>query len=1640
MAALSWFFVLTPSTILAVPAPEDIDFGYNFDEQQGGGGLVGETIRILNGNVIEHRRDLRFPSPNSLGLTLDVFYNSRSTTPGAFGYGWSHTYEVSLDPGFAIEAESYLRIIAGDGRALYFNEEEPPGEYRGAFHERSHVTLDGEEYVWHRLDGAKYVFFGSGDNLGKLKRIEDEKGNLLQLEYDSSGRLETVIDNATGRSIIFNYDSVGRVESVSGPVTASVERGIWVSYGYDNGNLTSVTYWDGRGFNYTYADTGHTHNLTRKADKKNHVLNEWSYDGEDRAIYCTSINGKGVSIRYISETSVEVVDAYGTPRIYDLADVGGRKRVSSISGPSVIPYSESNTVRWVYDTDMRLVEVEYGGGSIDQYTDYDERGNPGTVKLAVEEGSALREIHYLYHPWMNVPLTRTEVSVLSTTGNKETIYDYDDDGNAIPNENPTGLISRIIEKGFTRDESGKMVSYEHITVFTYNGKGQLSSISGPRRDVDDITYFFYDSDSGDLLGIERPEIGFTHISGYDAAGKPWAVTDENGRSMSFFDSYMDRPGGEECQDGRHRGFINEVDGGTTTFLFDEAGELKCVTDPDGVTMIYEYDPGHGKLIRITDKEGNYKEYGYDEQGNPEEVSYHDPGGFMTYSMRYDYLHPETPGKLYRMINPDGTFTEYGYDGSGNVVSVNNVAITYEYDALNRLRNVTQSGDVTTSYQYDAHGNLVSVTDPEGRETTYEYDDMGRMLSVTSPDRGTVKYLYDESGNLVQKIDARGIVVQYDYDGLNRLTRINFPDPTRNITFTYDQGPNGKGRLTAMIDPSGESAFTYDARGRLVKKTGAFGGRAYTLRYNYTRGNRLKSITYPSGMTVKYHRNEAGEIERISSTHNALVTDISYLPFGPPKSMAVGNSVEITHSYDLLYRIRAANEGSDNERRYTYDANGNVTNILLPNNTSMNRNFVYDDLNRLVSAGVPRFTTGGIGRETYTYDYDLVGNRLSRQINNEVEEYSYYSGTNLLSGVTGIDPVSFSYDASGNAIAVGDRTLSYNQGARLEETHEGGGPQAHYTYDGKGRRVIKEYDGKTTLYYYDEPGRLIASYDVNEGTETDYIYLGDRVLAKVILPEGDYCEGDSDNDGDVDDLDLDGFASKYGGTDCDQGGPCDSDVDGDGDVDGVDLALIAQDSGRSDCPVEMVYYFDNDHLGTPLRITDANNEVVWEATYAPFGRAEINPALDPVFANNLRFPGQIFDPETGFHYNYHRFYHPGTGRYLRPDPIGLKGGVNLYAYALNNAVNMTDPSGQVVGVAAAIVIARVAIGAAAGAFGGWAAGKVQGNTVAAILGGVAGAAVGGGVGLFFPQASTVVGGTIGSAIAGAFGGTAGGMLGGMARIDEENPQALIEKRLLAGAKGAAKGFIIGIITGGITGGMGTAAVLVGAHILAADLAGIMTATPIGLGLDLLGFGSGADVTAPAAPVGLAVLRPVTADTLLFQYDQNDLTVKRNQCVTVSVVGGKAPYRWSVAPQTRFFLASTETYGLTNTICAKPNACGGALITVTDSNGGVAKLSVREPHHGKWKKCVDYNSFTAVNCTRSTCRDEVVGRYHIVVMGSWHSGKSPPVTKSCDGMSMKLTLAGCSRCGTYYNTRPCNFCPNQCPCTHIAYYKIRKWVCD
>jgi RHS repeat-associated protein len=113
------------------------------------------------------------------------------------------------------------------------------------------------------------------------------------------------------------------------------------------------------------------------------------------------------------------------------------------------------------------------------------------------------------------------------------------------------------------------------------------------------------------------------------------------------------------------------------------------------------------------------------------------------------------------------------------------------------------------------------------------------------------------------------------------------------------------------------------------------------------------------------------------------------------------------------------------------------------------------------------------------------------------------------------------------------------------------------------------------------------------------------------------------------------------------------------------------SGRS------YFYVHTDHLSTPRMIEQpGTDQLVWRWDADPFGTAapNENPAGLGTFTYNLRFPGQYYQAEIGLNQNVFRDYDPLAGKYVESDPIGVRGGIDTYAYVGDNPLTFHDPSG------------------------------------------------------------------------------------------------------------------------------------------------------------------------------------------------------------------------------------------------------------------------------------------------------------------------------------------------------------------------------
>ncbi|MFV0665576.1 RHS repeat-associated core domain-containing protein, partial [Denitromonas sp.] len=265
-----------------------------------------------------------------------------------------------------------------------------------------------------------------------------------------------------------------------------------------------------------------------------------------------------------------------------------------------------------------------------------------------------------------------------------------------------------------------------------------------------------------------------------------------------------------------------------------------------------------------------------------------------------------------------------------------------------------------------------------------------------------------------------------------------------------------------------------------------------------------------------------------------------------------------------------------------------------------------------------------------------------------------------------------------------KTFTHGADGRLRTSTTGAGTVT-YQYDGLGRRVSKS--GPTTLvpggfvrYAYDAAHHLVGEYQADGSPIKEYLWLGDLPVAVI--------HTNPDN-------------------------------------------------------TTTAYALDTDHLGPPRLLTDATRTPRWRWTSPPFG--EVLPEDDPsglgAVTFNLRFPGQYYDKETGLHYNFNRYYDPGTGRYVQSDPIGLDGGWNTYGYVGGNPLSYSDPLG--------LMNVKPGSELAPGGFvgGGLGGGGVGGGGYFSGGGGARGAA-GGSRGIGSGMGPRIIGGAAGAAAVGS----------------------------------------------------------------------------------------------------------------------------------------------------------------------------------------------------------------------------------------------------------------------------------------------------
>jgi RHS repeat-associated protein len=1092
----------------------------------------------------------------------------------------------------------------------------------------------GPYFRLHRADGSMYFFqlFNGSYVLGDtdLDGVITNDGATIWTFTDSDDTVETYgftsgqllsIRTRSGYTQTMQYDGNGNLASVVD------SYGRTLTFTYANGVMQTMTDPDGRVYAY-----GHTTGLTTTVNPDR--LSQVSYPDNTAVQYLyedarfpyalTAIideNGnRFASWTYDSaRRAISSQNAGGVNAVtinYNLVNflgiqLGGTVTVTNVLGKQVVHNITSNQNKLKPNGVNELASTSTPAAS----TSISYDGN-GYVASETDKNGNVTQYQ---NDFRGMVLSKTEAA--GTPQQRVTTYTW------LSNFH---LPTQIVEPGrsttFTYDANGNLLTKTQTDTttttvpystsgqtrswsYTYTATGQIASMTDPRGNV---TTYAYDR-SGTLVTITNALGQTTQVAGHDASGRPLTVVDPNNVAVTL------------TYDLRGRLTSATIAGATTTIAYDAAGNVIQVTRPDSSFLAYTYDAAH-RLIQMSDALGDQIDYTLDALGNRTQTQIFGPGGATltkTQSAVFDEL-----GRLLQSIGAAGQTTLYAYDNDSNVVSITDPlgnATGQSFDALNRLIQTAAPLASTTTDGYDSHDNRTTVTDPRGLATTYVYDGLDNLIQQSSPDTSVMVYMVDAADNRVQVTDAAGHVAQMTYDALNRLTSKTFPnDPAENITYRYDEPAAGFGigRLTSVTDEVGTTSYVYDARGNVVQEMRVDYGMTDVTVYAYDLADHVVQMTYPSGRIVTYTRDAMGRIADVATAANsaavpvAVVSSATYEPFGPLASLSYGNNLNLSMQYDQDYQPSArlvTGAATVQDFSYTVDADGNITAIGDRALAARSQVFQYDALQRL------SFANGLYGQ--LSYGYDDVGNRLSQigGTDNLAQSYDYAANSNELESiVNGSTTRSFTYTAAGNLARDdhGDGTFlaySYDQKNRLVQVANQSKILATFDYDFRGLRVGKDITGKPKKIGGFKTRTMLFHYD-RQGH-----FIAENNKAESTLTEYIWLD---------------------------------------------DMPVAMARNGT-------LYFVHTDHLGTPQKVTDASQNLVWDAVLRPFGRIEQESFS---FTQLLRFPGQYHDTEDKLFYNVFRDYDPDVGRYVESDPIGLDGGMNTYAYAVANPLNAVDEFG------------------------------------------------------------------------------------------------------------------------------------------------------------------------------------------------------------------------------------------------------------------------------------------------------------------------------------------------------------------------------
>ncbi len=1077
------------------------------------------------------------------------------------------------------------------------------------------------------------------DPAGTISVLLNQRGDLggvptgrgrREFTYDTTFNQMTSMTDELGRQTLYELD----------PATGNVLKMTRVV-----GELDTTSGGDDLVTTYTYTSHGLVDTMTNPLGR----VTDYDYDALGRLI---------------KETF-----AKGTPdeafREYEYDAVGNRTAVIDENG---------HRTQYEYDALNRLIRITEadpdgdassggGGGPLTSpVTEFDYDANGNLVQTTDARGNITINKYDAMDRLIQITAPDPDGDAASGGGPLEspiTTSDYDLAGNLVATTDPNGHVTR--NEYDSRNRLVKTIDPEGgVTKFRYDADNNRTSVTDP---LGHVTKFAYDMRN--RVTAETDPLGHVTRYTYDPVNNLIAMTDRLGRrTRSEYDDLdrlvrqIDPLGGVSTSTyDKANQLITQTDqlGRTTHFTYDHRDRLIAITNPLGDVSRSEYDAA-GNLVAVTDELGRTTQYTYDALDR--QIQLTDPLGNRSIS-QYDamgnlvaatdargnttHLTYDALNRQIEIINAEGKRAIYSYDALGNLIAVTDELgrqTQFIYDGRNRLTQTIDPDGGITKCTYDHNDNLISLTDPVGNKTTFEYDELNRLFREIDPLGKARSFEYDAVGNLVAMTDRNGRRTEMEYDALDRVVQERWIGTDQVIASSYDP----VGNLLQITDRFSSLAVTYDDLNRptRVDNAGTPGSPHVVLDYRYDPvGNVLAvsdSIDGTAAGVTSYAYDTMDRTTRITQSGSGLTekrVDLDYNPIGQLGSIQrfadlAGNGLvaESSYHYDTLNRIRNLTHsntlGTISFFDFEYDDASQITALT---DVDGRTDYTYDNRSQLIGADHADATNPDEG-----YTYDANGNRLDSHLHGN----GYVTGpaNTLLSDGT----FTYDYDDEGNTIrrmniATGEvREFTYDHRNRLvrvtDRVGEGGvvTQEVEFTYDALNRRIAKMVDA-------DGAGAALPR-------ATHFVYDREDVILDFV---------------DVDDTgpSTPVLAARY------LHGP------------GVDMVL-AQENYDGAGNSTSVLWLLTDHLGTTRDLVDSSGGVVNHLTYDSFGK--VIAQTEPSGNTRYLYTGREFDPEIDLYHYRARTYDATLGRFAQRDPIGFKGGWNLYEYVHSAPTMFLDPSG------------------------------------------------------------------------------------------------------------------------------------------------------------------------------------------------------------------------------------------------------------------------------------------------------------------------------------------------------------------------------